>query len=146
MRIEQQKWDAPVCKDWVDVINAAVQEFEPETVVLIGHSPGCTAIARWAVQSGKKIKGALLVAPGDIENPAYTFPATGFTPIPVTKIDFKTIVVASSSDEWVTEARAKLFAVDWGSDFVSIGTAGYINAASGYGEWQEGLEILKMWQ
>ncbi len=143
-RIVQQEWDAPACKDWVAAIDAAVSAFEPETVVLIGHSLGCTAIAHWAMQPGKKIKGALLVAPSDIENPVYTFPAEGFMPIPVKKISFKTIVVASSNDEWVAEDRARLFAHNWGSDFISIGAVGHINAASGYGEWQEGLDILKM--
>jgi uncharacterized protein len=143
-RIVQQEWDAPDCKDWMAAIDTAVSEFEPETVVLIGHSLGCTTIAHWAVQYGKKIKGSLLVAPSDVENPVYTFPATGFTPIPAVKISFTTIVVASSNDEWVTEARAKLFAADWGSNFISIGAAGHINAASGYGVWPEGLEIVNM--
>jgi uncharacterized protein len=143
-RIEQQEWDAPVCNNWVAAVDAAVSEFEPDTVVLIGHSLGCTAIAHWAVRSGKKIRGALLVAPSDVENPVYTFPATGFTPIPMEKMCFTTIVVASNNDEWVAEERAKLFAAAWGSNFISIGAAGHINAASGYGVWQEGLEIVKM--
>ena len=86
----------------------------------------------------------MLVAPSDIEAPVYTFSATGFTPIPFDKINFKTIVVASENDEWVSLERAKFFAAKWGSEFISIGNAGHINAASGYGQWQQGREILKM--
>ncbi len=142
-RIEQQEWDAPDCNAWVAVIDAAVAQFDPGTVVLIGHSLGCITIAHWAVQSGNTIKGALLVAPSDVENPVYTFPATGFTPIPTATLPFPSIVVASSNDEWVREERAKQFADNWGSRFISIGAAGHINAASGYGAWKEGLEILK---
>jgi len=145
-RIVQQEWDAPDCNDWVNTIDKAIENYDPASVVLIGHSLGCVAIAHWAKRSNKKIKGALMVAPSDIEAPVYSFPATGFTPIPVDKINFKTIVVASENDEWVSLERAKLFAANWGSEFISIGNAGHINAASGYGQWQQGLEILKSLQ
>ncbi len=143
-RIVQQEWDAPDCNDWVSTIDKAIENYDPATVVLIGHSLGCATIAHWANRSAKKIKGALLAAPSDIEAPVYTFPATGFTPIPLTKINFRTIVVASENDEWVSLQRAKYFAAAWGSEFISIGNAGHINAASGYGKWQQGLEILKL--
>jgi len=57
-RINQQEWDGPVCSDWIRNIENAISLYEPKTVVLIGHSLGCLAIAHWAAQSGKKIKGA----------------------------------------------------------------------------------------
>jgi uncharacterized protein len=142
-RINQQEWDAPDCNDWIVAIDKAISAYDPLTVVLIGHSLGCTAIAHWAITYNKKIKGALLVAPSDIESPVYTFTATGFAPIPLQKINCKTIVVASDNDEWVAVERAKFFAANWGSEFVSIGNAGHINTAAGYGEWNKGLEILK---
>jgi uncharacterized protein len=142
-RINQQEWDAPECAGWIETIDKALAGYDPATVILIGHSLGCTTIAHWAVQYPKKIKGALLVAPSDIENPLYTFPATGFAPIPLAKIDFKTIVVASQDDPWVSPERATLFANKWGSELINIGKAGHINAASGYGKWETGLEILK---
>ena len=142
-RINQQEWDAPLCSDWIKTINQAISKYDLSTVILIGHSLGCVTIAHWATQYNKKIKGALLVAPSDIENPVYTFPATGFDPIPTGKINFKTIVVASEDDEWVSLDRAKYFANNWGSAFINIGNAGHINAASGHWQWNEGLEILK---
>ena len=142
-RINQQEWDAPLCSDWIKTINQAISKYDLSTVILIGHSLGCVTIAHWATQYNKKIKGALLVAPSDIENPVYTFPATGFDPIPTGKINFKTIVVASEDDVWVSLDRAKYFANNWGSAFINIGSAGHINAASGHWQWNEGLEILK---
>jgi len=142
-RINQQEWNAPACIDWIRTIENAIADYEPETVVLIGHSLGCLAIAHWAARYGKKIKGALLVAPSDFEAPQYTFPATGFAPIPKDNLNFKTIVVASTNDVWVSPQRAKYFADCWGSAFISIGDAGHINAASGFGQWPQGLEILK---
>ena len=142
-RIIQQEWDAPVCNDWVTTIDKSASDYDPATVILIGHSLGCTTIAHWANQYKKKIKGALLVAPSDVEAQQYTFPAKGFSPIPIEKINFKTIVVASENDQWVSLERAKYFAENWGSEFINIGKAGHINAASGHKEWKEGLEILK---
>lgn len=142
-RIEQQEWDSPDCTDWIATIDKAISTFDPATVVLIGHSLGCTAIAYWAYEYKKIIKGAFLVAPSDIESPRYTFIATGFTPIPLNRLSFKSIVVASSNDPWVSLERAKYFAENWGSEFINIGDAGHINAEAGFGEWQEGLEILK---
>ncbi len=89
------------------------------------------------------IKGALLVAPSDIENRVYTFPATGFAPIPLQTIPFKTMVVASNNDPWVSLERAQLFANAWGSRLMNIGAAGHINADSGFGPWDQGLQYLQ---
>jgi predicted alpha/beta hydrolase family esterase len=145
-RINQQEWDAPVCSDWIETIDKAISGFDLSTVVLIGHSLGCCTIAHWAARYNRKIKGALLVAPSDIENPVYTFPAIGFSPMPFNKIEFKTTVVASEDDQWVSLNRAKYFADNWGSDFINIGRAGHINVASGFTQWQKGLDILKTLQ
>ena len=142
-RITQQEWDAPVCNDWVAAIDKSVSDYDAASVILIGHSLGCTTIAHWATRYKKKIKGALLVAPSDVEAQEYTFPAKGFSPMPTKKINFKTIVVASEDDPWVSLERARHFADNWGSEFINIGKAGHINAASGHKEWKEGFNILK---
>jgi uncharacterized protein len=143
IRINQQEWDAPHCEDWIQTIDKALAEYDLSTVVLIGHSLACTTIAHWAKRFGKKIKGALLVAPSDVDVAGYNFPTTGFSPIPSDKINFKTIVVASTNDEWVTLERATYFANNWGSEFINIGEAGHINATAGFGKWDDGLELLK---
>lgn len=142
-RINQQEWDTPACNNWIETIEEAIASYDPATVVLVGHSLGCSTIAHWAKKYKRKIKGALLVAPSDLEAPQYTFPATGFAPIPMDKIHFKTIVVASADDPWVSLERAEYFASYWGSEFINIGNAGHINTASGHKEWKEGLTILK---
>ena len=142
-RIQQKEWDAPDCQDWLESIEAAIQGFDLTQVVLIAHSLGCTTVAHWAKRYGHIIKGALLVAPSDIEQPVYTFPSTGFSPIPLDPLGFNSIVVTSSNDEWVSLERARHFADHWGSEFINIGAAGHINAQSGYGEWTEGLKVLE---
>ena len=143
IRINQKDWDTPASADWVKNIDEALSGYDLSTVILIGHSLGCTAIANWAKHSQKIIKGALLVAPSDLEAPKYNFETIGFDHVPLDKINFKTTVVASTNDEWVSIERAMFFAANWESEFINIGEAGHINAASGFGKWDEGLEILK---
>jgi predicted alpha/beta hydrolase family esterase len=141
-RIQQQEWDAPALGDWLQSINEALATADLFNTVLIGHSLGCATIAHWAKQTGKKIRGAMLVAPSDIEQPVYTFPATGFTPIPLDPLPFPSLVVCSADDPWVSPDRAQFFADHWGSELVNIGNAGHINAASGHYKWREGLALF----
>jgi len=142
-RIQQKEWDEPDCADWIETIDKAIAAYDPSSVILIGHSLGCLAIVHWAKKYATKIKGALLVAPSDFEAPQYTFPAKGFAPIPKDKINFRTIIVASANDPWVSLDRAELFADNWGSEFINIGDAGHINSSSGHYQWEKGLAILK---
>ena len=141
-RIIQQDWDSPNCNDWTEKIEESLSNHDQNNIVLIGHSLGCVAIANWAKRYNKNIKGALLVAPSDTESPHYTFPTIGFSPMPQDKINFKTIVITSSNDPWVSLERAALFAKNWNSEFINIGDGGHINASSSHYKWNEGLEIL----
>lgn len=141
-RIEQAEWDKPICDDWITKIEAEVQKESPERVVLVAHSLGCTTVAQWAKKFGTKIKGAFLVAPSDVEAPTYNFDTKGFAPIPLEKLPFPSLVVASSNDQYVSLERANQFADAWGSQFINVGAKDHLNAAAGFGEWDEGLEFL----
>lgn len=143
IRILQKEWEAPDCTDWTSTIEKTISNYDPATVILVAHSLGCATVVHWAKRYNKTIKGALLVAPSDPEASQYTFPATGFTPIPSDKINFRTIIVASANDQWISLERATFFAKNWGSDLINIGDAGHINVSSGHGQWKQGFEILK---
>ena len=143
VRVEQQDWETPLCSDWVATLDEAVMQHAPEQVVLVAHSLACATVAFWAKQYRRSIKAALLVAPADTEAPDFPEGPTGFKPIPLEPLPFQTRVVASTNDPYVTEPRARQLAQAWGSDFVSIGEAGHINTDSGFGEWEEGLALLK---
>ena len=142
-RVEQKEWDTPFCSDWIEAINNEVKKHDPANVILVGHSLACSTIAYWALKFDIKIKGALLVGPSDTEADTYPQGTTGFKPVPLFNLPFKTIVVASTNDFYVKFDRAELFAESWGSELINIGDAGHINVLSGFGEWDEGLEILK---
>jgi predicted alpha/beta hydrolase family esterase len=48
VRIEQQDWETPVCDDWLQTIDAVVNQQPLNKVVLIGHSLACCTIVRWS--------------------------------------------------------------------------------------------------
>jgi predicted alpha/beta hydrolase family esterase len=140
-RVHQRDWDTPVCEDWVRSLNEAIERFE-DRVVLIGHSLGSVTIAHWAAQFGRKIVGALLVAPSDTE--AATFPegTTGFSPIPNVCFPFPSIVIGSTNDPYITEPRAEELSATWGSRLIMLGDNGHISTADGFGPWPEGLRYI----
>ncbi|MFD2719070.1 RBBP9/YdeN family alpha/beta hydrolase [Hymenobacter monticola] len=145
-RIEQREWDVPDRAEWVARLEDTLDGEDLSQVVLVGHSLGCVTIAHWAGLHGHRIKGALLVAPSDVDTAHYAaFPTTGFGPMPLARLPFPSKVVFSQNDEWVTPARAHQFAEAWGGELVDIGEAGHINAASGYGPWPAGLALLQEW-
>jgi predicted alpha/beta hydrolase family esterase len=141
IRVNHTDWNTPQCNDWIDDLEHAVAS-KGEDVVLVAHSLACVLVAKWARKYPRKIKGALLVAPSDTEADAYPKDAIGFIPIPLIKLPFPSILVASTNDPYVSPERAIYFAEKWGAELFFIGERGHINSASNLGIWQQGLEFL----
>ena len=59
------------------------------------------------------------------------------------RLPFRSIVVASRDDQYITMDRAREYAAAWGSELVDLGDAGHINAASGLGTWAVGYGLLQ---
>lgn len=143
IRIEQENWLKPNIDKWIETIETSLSIVNPESVILVAHSLGCLTVAEWAKRYNRKIKGILLVAPPDVQLLHKELKYQVFENVPLQKINTKTILVASTNDHWATIELSASYAKKWGSEFVNIGNAGHINNLSGYGEWKEGLEILK---
>ena len=142
-RINQTDWETPVCADWTANIESAISKHNSANVILVAHSLACVAVAYWAKRYKTPIKAALLVAPADTEATSFPEGTTGFLPMPLFKLPFPTIVVASTNDFYVAYARAAFFSDCWGSELINAGEAGHINVNSGFGQWDAGLKILK---
>lgn len=142
-RLGQKNWDNPVCEDWITTIDAVLQPYPLHNVILVGHSLACCTIAYWSQRYNRKIKGALLVAPSDTEAESYPAGTTGFVPMCLVQLPFRSITVISTNDPYVSIERARKFAGAWGSELVNIGKAGHINASSSLGEWSFGLQLLE---
>lgn len=142
-RITQKDWNTPDCRDWVEEIDRSIRNVDLSHVVLVAHSLGCATVIHWAEIFHRSILGALLVAPSDVDAPGFPTGTTGFLPMPLEHLPFRSLVVASSNDPYVTIDRARLFANSWGSEYVEINDAGHINASSRLGMWDVGLALLE---
>ena len=119
VRVVQRDWETPIRQEWVGELETAVGAAGPD-VVLIAHSAGCALAAFWAAATTLRIRGALLVAPADTEAESYPLGPKGWRPLPLVRLPFPSIVVASSNDSFATLDRAQAFADSWGSRFVPI--------------------------
>jgi predicted alpha/beta hydrolase family esterase len=145
-RVEQTDWETPHCTDWVQTLHASICSIGNGPVVLAGHSLACATIAHYAAKHADcqgRVAAAFLVAPSDVEAPTYPPGSSGFNPIPLQKLPFRSVVVASADDPYLTPERAEFFARCWGSRLIKIARAGHINATSGYGQWPEGEALIE---
>lgn len=143
-RVEQHDWMQPLRGDWIARLEDVVLGCD-EPAVLVAHSLGCILVAAWASVSRntQRVKGALLVAPGDSEREEVRGALRGWAPVPLDTLPFPSVLVASHDDPFCTFARARLFATAWHSRFIDHGDGGHINAESGLGSWPEGHLLLQ---
>lgn len=135
MRVEQQDWERPERQAWIEGIQKTLAPLEGE-IVLIGHSCGAVAITQWAAHyPGARIKGALLVAPADVDAPDALPPIRLQRPLSLARLPFPSLMVASDNDEHLSLTRANQLATAWGSDLRIIKGAGHLHSEAGYGEW-----------
>ena len=145
LRVQQKDWDFPHREWWLERISEEVRQ-APAPIVFAAHSLGCLAIAHWCQTAPAeigKIKGALLVAPVDVDAKDVPRQIKDFSPIPMRLLPFPSTVVASNNDPFLSLDRAREMARAWGSRFVDIGPAGHINGESGLGDWPEGKRLMR---
>lgn len=142
-RVEQRDWERPDRAEWVGALDRAVRECATPPV-LAAHSLGCVTTAVWAEnQALGLVRGALLVAPSDVERPDAPPAVRGFAPIPMKPLPFPSILVSSSNDLYLTVARSRELAAAWGSRWIDVGAAGHVNSAAGFGPWPGGRVLLE---
>jgi len=153
-RVQQSDWEHPDLEDWLFSLDAAIAASPPD-VVLVAHSLACLLVAHWVneetmlrnVARSREsvvplIGGALLVAPPDPEGASFPREASSFAPVPMIRLPFPSIIVASRNDSYGSLRHAGRCARAWGSRLVDAGPVGHINSDSGLGDWPEGLELL----
>lgn len=143
-RVEQESWTAPELGRWAAALERAVRA-APGPVVLAAHSLGCALVAHWS-RTGRgtdRVRGALLVAPADVDVLAPLLGLRSFAPMPHEELPFAACVVASDDDPFVSLERAQAFARAWGARLENAGPRGHINVESGHGPWPEGERYLE---
>ena len=132
--IELEDWSRPDLDLWQVALERALAPL-PEPAVLIGHSFGSLACAAYAAARPERVAGLLLVAPA-CPAPLRIEDLAGPLPVPAR-------VIASTTDPWMDLEDSRRLARHWGAAFRNGGDLGHINAASGVGEWRQGLEDLR---
>jgi predicted alpha/beta hydrolase family esterase len=139
--VELSGWKHPNKGEWVEALDDAIADCG-EPPILVGHALGCLAFVHWAAEHEREIRGALLVAPYDVERRKLQEQWHSFMPIPRSTLAFPAIVVASSDDPNMRLDRARSLAAEWGARFVSLGACGSVDQASGHGPWPRGQSLL----
>ena len=140
-RGDQDEWQTPAAAPWVARLNNVIQ-VSRRPAILVAHSLACALVVRWALAHSGPIVAALLVAPTDIDGPGSPAGPTGFVPMPLRRLPFRSVVVASTDDPYLSVARGRQFAEVWGAEYVLLGARGHIGSAANLGHWEEGLAIL----
>lgn len=100
-RVEQQDWLLPRREDWVAELQRSIAA-HAEPVILVAHSLGCITVAHWAAQAPaqllQRVRGALLVAPADVERSGCPEPLRNFAPIPRQPLPFATFAIRQPAD------------------------------------------------
>lgn len=141
-RVYQDDWDNPELSYWLDRVAAIVAR--TPGAILVAHSLGCPLVAHLAHRRPHlPIKAALLVAPADVDSARHTPEhIRAFAPIPLERLPFRSIVVGSRNDPYMSFARVREVAFAWGAGFVDAGVVGHINVESGFGPWLDGERLL----
>jgi|GEM_PF-3773228 len=95
---------------------------------IAAHILGCALLAHWRQRHELSIlKGALLVAPADIDVP-HRVPAESAIFAPITlptlslpTLPFPSIVITSRNDRYVDISHAQIFTLVWGFEFINLG-------------------------
>jgi len=146
VRIAPASWSAPDLDDWVSAVQSAydIASGRDNRVFLVAHSLGCWAASAWLskIQPGQ-LGGALLVAPPDLQGPAFPRAAAPtFTELSAEPLPCPAILVGSSDDPYCDEDKAAALAAQWRARWHPAGACGHINSASGLGAWPLGQELL----
>ena len=134
-RVRQDDWDHPQLSAWAARLDQ-VRASDPRPALLVAHSFGCLTAVHSIARNGRKLAGALLVAPAD---PVKFGVAEQLPALPLA---CPSIMVASADDPWMRADTAAAWAARWSSELVQAGRLGHINADSGLGDWPEGAALL----
>jgi len=143
--VEQDNWTCPALDSWLERLESAIEAF-PGDVRLVAHSLGCVLAANLANHRlASRVRGALLVAPCDLETTEKLHPCViNFGLMPRARLPFPSLVVGSLNDPYMSVERLRLTARCWGSALIDLGDAGHINIASGFGRWKAGYALLDL--
>ncbi len=136
VRVIQRNWSHADLPEWSSRVRREIHRI-PGRIVIVAHSFGVLAAVQAAEDLKTRVAGALLVAPADPDRLGVS------DYLPMAPLPFRSVVVASTNDWWMSLERAAFWADLWGSELVNLGAVGHINVEFGFGPWPEGLSLLE---
>ena len=118
-RVVQDDWITPTRAAWVGQLEKTVLA-AAHPVVIVAHSLGCIATTHMGPEAAARVQGALLVAPGDVEQPDVAGWLPGWAPVARQPLPFPAVLVASRNDPYCRFERAQGLAQAWGARLVSV--------------------------
>ena len=144
-RVEQADWLTPRREDWVAELERCISA-STQPVILVAHSLGCITVAHWAAQATparvRRVRGALLVAPADVERSNCPEPLRNFAPLPRQPLPFASQLIGSDNDSAASAGRTVELGHSWCSEIAILADAGHINVTSGHHRWEQGFAYL----
>ena len=135
-RVRLRDWKSLDLERWAERIGTTLDRAGDGPWIAAAHSFRCLALARHLqLRPHSAIRAALFVAPAEPDK----FGVAAL--LPQRRLAIASAVVASDTDPWMSTASARRWAQRWGSSYTSLGDAGHINAASGFGP----LPLAQRW-
>jgi predicted alpha/beta hydrolase family esterase len=139
-RIKHSSWSEPVLTTWIQELEQALSVEQSSSTIIVAHSLGCLNVV--GAFPFPSIKGALLVAPPNVNRPDFPARIKGFR-VPSECLRFPSILVASENDPYSSLEWSRSLSTTLGSEFINIGPAGHVNADSNLGEWKQGQALVQ---
>jgi predicted alpha/beta hydrolase family esterase len=146
-RVEQHDWMRPLRGDWSARLEEVVADADAP-VVLVAHSLGCILTAWWAAHSRHtaKVRGALLVAPGDVEQADVAALDSRLGTHCAPALPFPAVLVGSRNDPYCSlRARRSAWPRPGAHASWTMATWATSMPNLGLGDWPEGHVLLQDW-
>lgn len=137
VRVEQDDWARPDLARWTQRIETTLAQHPGARWIAVAHSFGCLALLHHLVRGGDGVLSALLVAPAD----PVKFGVAG--KLPQSRLAIPSVLLASETDPWMKFEAASAWTRVWGSQLISLGDAGHINAEAGFGPLPQAKHLVE---
>ncbi len=111
-RVEQDNWALPSLATWSQKASEYITDI-PGKHLLVGHSFGSLTAVAAGFQNPERVAAAILVAPANPRKFGVN------TQLPKETLPFRSIVVASTNDPWMSYDNAAEWASVWGSQLIN---------------------------
>ena len=141
--VHQVDWDHPHLDCWLETLERAIEA--AGKAYIVAHSLGCLLTARLAQRpAARRVRGAFLVAPCNLGQTELLHPGRlAFGTMPTQPLPFPSLLIGSVNDPYMSPAQIDRLKDDLEVPLHTIGAAGHINVASGYGRWREGYALFE---